>query len=57
LTGDPCIIMVDEGILDLTDNETKIQSLVDFLAEQNGQGAEYTNATAAVNDFTVSYKP
>jgi len=57
-SGDPCIIMVDESILaDLTDDDSKVQSLVDFLEEQNGQGLEYADAVTAVNDFTISYKP
>jgi len=56
--SDPCIIAIDEELLaDLTDDESKVASLVDFLAEQDGEVGEFSNAVAAVATMIQSTKP
>jgi hypothetical protein len=56
--GDPCTIRIDQTLLaDLTNNTTKVESLVDFLIDQDGSGMAQ-DATDAVENYLVqSWKP
>jgi hypothetical protein len=58
ISGDPCIIRIDETLLaDLTNNTKKVESLVDFLVAQDGTGMAQ-DATDAVETYLVqSFKP